>query len=262
MLLSFGPLLLLGLCGTATVVYLRRWEALPAIVLAVVAVGFYFFTDVPDMQHVWVGWRAGHAFFIALTVLTAIFLTRLTEMSGAVATVGWVLTIALAVGAAPTVAMDVFNAQDITNAGVGPSFPWTLHLTAGEVEAFDWLRTHTPLDVVVQPDSLVRGSASWGYITGFGERRMAAGLPIAMVPLQPYQDMTQRVSDAVFERGSAVERAQAAHGFGIDYLWLGPAEQQKHPDMVAVLDSRTDLFAPVFRNKDVVIYWVTSSDAR
>jgi hypothetical protein len=256
-LLSFGPMLLLGVCGIVTVVLLRQWDALPAVALAAVAVGFYFLTDVPDMQHVWVGWRAGHALFIAFTVLVGVFFTRLTETTGAITKLAWGTTIVLALAAVPTVAVDIYNAQDITNAGVGPSFPWTLHLSRFEVEAFDWLKTHTPLDVTVQQDSLSRGSASWGYITGFGERRMAAGLPIAMIPMRPYEDATQKVSDRLFSSGSAVERAKAARGFGIDYVWVGPAEQKKHPDLVEVLESRSDLFAPVFRNKDVVIYWVT-----
>ncbi len=232
MLLSFGPMLLLGLCGLVTIAWLRQWDALPAVALAVVAVAFYFLTDVPYMQHVWVGWRAGHALFIALTVLVGMFFTRLTETTGALTTLAWAMTVALALAAVPTVAVDIFNAQDITNAGVGPSFPWTLHLSNFEVEAFDWLKAHTPIDVTVQPDMQVRGSASWGYMTGFGERRMAAGLPIAMIPLKPYEDATQKVSEQLFSNGSAVDRAKAARRFGIDYVWVGPAEQRNHPDLV------------------------------
>jgi hypothetical protein len=261
-LLSFGPLLLLGICGAVTAIYMRRWEALPAMALAGIAVAFYFLTDVPDMQHVWVGWRAGHALFIAFTVLTAVFFTRLSETLGHVTKAAWAIVIALALAAAPTVAVDIFNAQDITNSGMGASFPWTLGLSRFEVEALDWLKTRTPLDVVVQPDSLVRGSASWGYITAFGERRMAAGLPIAMIPLKPYEEATQKVSDELFSGGSVAERAIAARRLGIDYVWVGPPEQKKHPDLVELLDTRSDLFAPVFRNKEVVVYWVPPADSR
>jgi hypothetical protein len=261
-LLSFGPLLLLGICGAATVLYFRRWEAVPAIALAGIATAFYFLTDVPDMQHVWVGWRAGHALFIAFTVLTAVFLTRLSETSGYVAKAAWAITIVLALAAAPTVAVDIFNAQDITNAGMGANFPWTLGLSRMEVEALDWLKSRTPLDVVVQPDSLIRGSASWGYIPAFGERRMAAGLPIAMIPLRPYEQATQKVSDEVFSSGSVIDRAKAARRLGIDYLFVGPPEQKKHPELVGILETRSDLFAPVFRNPEVVVYWVTPGDER
>ena len=80
----------------------------------------------------------------------------------------------LVAAAVPTVAMDVHNAQDISNDAWGPGFPWTLVLSRDEVEALDWLKTHTPADVLVQPNVAERSNASWGYMTAFGERRMAA----------------------------------------------------------------------------------------
>jgi uncharacterized membrane protein len=91
---------------------------------------------------------------------------------------------------------------------------------------------------------------------------MAAGLPIAMIPLKPYEDATRRVSEQVFTTGSAVERANAARRLRIDYVWAGAPERHKHPDLVEILDSRSDLFAPVFRNGEVVVYWVTPADTR
>jgi hypothetical protein len=257
MLLSFGPLLLLGMCGGAIVVHARRLEALPALALAGSGLAIYFFTDVPDMQHVWVGWRAGHVLFIALTALTGVFLTSVSAAGPQLRKAAWAATAVLALAAAPTVAVDIFNAQDIGNPGMGASFPWTLRLSRLEVEALDWLKTHTPNDVVVQTDSLVRGSATWGYVPAFGERRMAAGLPIAMIPLKPYEEATKKVSDEIFSRGSAEERARAARRLGIDYIWVGAPEQEKHPDLMEILDGRSDLFAPAFRNMDVVVYWVT-----
>jgi uncharacterized membrane protein len=82
-----------------------------------------------------------------------------------------------------------------------------------------------------------------------------------MIPLKRYEDATQRVSDQVFSNGSAADRANAARRLGIDYVWVGPPEQQKHPDLIGILDTRSDLFAPVFRNQEVVVYWVTPSEA-
>ncbi|MGH9382985.1 MAG: hypothetical protein ACRD2N_01635 [Vicinamibacterales bacterium] len=257
LLLSFGPLLLLGICGAITLIYLRRWDALPALALAAAALGFYFLTDVPDMQHVWVGWRAGHALFIALAVLVAVFFTRLAETSGIYTKAAWATTMLLALAAVPTVTVDIFNAQDINNSGRGASFPWTLRLSRLEIEALDWLKAHTPSDVIVQPDSLARASETWGYVTAFGERRMAAGLPIAMIPMRPYEEATQKVSDQIFSNGSVVERAKAARRLGIDYLFVGTTEQQTHPELVGLLETRSDLFAPVFRNNAIVVYWVT-----
>jgi hypothetical protein len=42
--------------------------------------------------------------------------------------------------------------------------------------------------------------------------------------------------------------------FGIDYLFIGPAEQQAHPDLVDRLAERPDLFLEAYRNSGVVIF--------
>jgi hypothetical protein len=256
LLLSFGPLLILGALGMAAALVARQKQVLPIVALAGVALGFYFLTDVPDMQHVWVGWRAGHLLFIALTVFSAILFTTVQRSHVATRAGVWVLTTALVLAAAPTVAMDVYNAQDITNSAPGPGFPWTLLLSRGEVEALDWLKTHTPPDVIVQPNVAERANASWGYMTAFGERRMAAGLPIAMIPMQPYQDASAIVGGEVFGQTDPVARAQAARRLHIDYLYVGPVERERHPDLLASFDRRSDLFPRAFRNEAVTIYWV------
>lgn len=256
LLLSFGPLLILGLLGGVAAVAARQRQAAPIAALAGVALGFYFLTDVPDMQHVWVGWRAGHLFFVALTVFSALLFTTLGQAQAAVRAGIWALAAMLVMAALPTVAMDVYNAQDITNRGPGPGFPWTLVLSRGEVEALDWLKTHTPTDVIVQPNVAERANASWGYITAFGERRMAAGLPIAMIPMRPYQDASALVGAEVFGQADLTARAQTARRLHIDYIYVGPVERERHPDLQASFDRRSDLFPRVFRNDAVTIYWV------
>jgi len=257
LLLSFGPMLLLGLLGMVAAANGRRGETLPIVALAAVALGFYFLTDVPDMQHVWVGWRAGHLLFVAFTVFTAVLLTAAHRAPAAIRAGVWALVAVLAMAAIPTVAVDVYNAQDITNTGPGPGFPWTLVLSRGEVEALAWLKTQTPTDVIVQPNVAERANASWGYITAFGERRMAAGLPIAMIPMQPYRDASALVGGDVFGQADPVARAKAARQMHIDYLYVGPAEQERHPELLASFEARSDLFPVAFRNGEVVIFLVS-----
>ncbi|MFA5907436.1 MAG: hypothetical protein WC815_01535 [Vicinamibacterales bacterium] len=256
LLLSFGPMLILGAIGALVAVVGRRSETLPIAALAAVALGFYFLTDVPDMQHVWVGWRAGHLLFVSCTVFTAVLLTSAHRAPLGVKVAAWALVGVLAVAALPTVAMDIYNAQDITNTGPGPGFPWTLVLSRDEVEALNWLKTQTPPDVIVQPNVAERANASWGYIPAFGERRMAAGLPIAMIPMQPYQDASTFVGNAIFGQADPKARALMAQQLHIDYLYVGPAEQERHSELVASFDSRSDLFPVAFRNREVVIYLV------
>lgn len=256
LLLSFGPLLILGALGMFVTAVRREWNAWPMAMLVAVALFFYFMTDVPDMQHVWVGWRAGHLLFVALTVFTAILLSVLHQSPVGLRLAAWPMVAVLVVVALPTVAFDIYNAQDVTNRRAGPGFPWTLVLSKGEVEALGWLKTHTPPGVVVQPNSAERANASWGYIPAFGERRMAAGLPIAMIPLQPYIDQSDWVAANIFNEADPLKRLSAARKMRIDYLYVGPAEREGHPELVSLLDARSDLFPAVFRNQDVVIYWV------
>ena len=256
LLLSFGPMLLLGAAGVAVAVATPRRESWPMILLAITALGFYFLTDVPDMQHVWVGWRAGHLLFIASAVLTACLFTWAGTAPRGHRIPLTVITVVLALAALPTTAVDLYNAQDIANLTEGAGFPWTLTLTRMEVEALTWLKTRTPVDVIVQPDTRLRANRSWGYITAFGERRMATGLPIAMIPFEPYERATEVIGEKIFSHGTPLERAIKARRFGIDFLYVGPDEQRAHPNLVAVLDSRSDLFRVAFRNDEVVIYWV------
>jgi hypothetical protein len=86
---------------------------------------------------------------------------------------------------------------------------------------------------------------------------MAAGLPIAMIPIGPYRDASHDLCERVFSHGSPETRSADARRYGIDYLYVGPVEQAAHPDIVALFDSRSDLFPVAFRNREVVIYWVS-----
>jgi hypothetical protein len=90
----------------------------------------------------------------------------------------------------------------------------------------------------------------------FGERRMAAGLPGAMIPFKPYEDATAIVSREIFGSTDVAARAAAARRLHIDYLYIGPVEQAAHPELVALLDARSDLFDAAFRNDQVTIYRV------
>lgn len=255
LLLSLGPLLLLGLGGSLLALGRRR-EALPLLALVCTALGFYFFADVPDMQGVWVGWRAGHLLFIAFTALAAVLFSWVGRQRPALRWPVWLGTGGLVLAALPTVVIDVHNAQDLSNRGEGPGFPWVLRLGRGEVEALAWVRRATAPWAVVQVDTLTRDNASWGYMTGFGERRMAAGLPIAMIPLTPYERATRRVHDRVFRDPDAAAAGEAARRHGIDYVYLGPVEQRTHRGIVDRYEAAPDHFEPVFRNDDVVIFRV------
>jgi hypothetical protein len=155
----------------------------------------------------------------------------------------------------PTFAIDFYNTQDVTNRGPGAGFPWTLVLSHEEIAALDWIRGSTRPDAIVQVEPHVRDPATWAYVPAFAQRRMAAGLPISMVPLHKYEAASEHVREMYRELSAASVYDRAAR-LGIDYLIVGPPERQAYPEFEGVLATRPDLFRPVFRRGDMAVYYI------
>jgi hypothetical protein len=253
--LSFGPLLLLSLLGVAVALWRREKALVTVAAIVVVSFAFYFFVDLRGHQYVYVGWRAGNLLFIAFTILTAYGLQEIGRGTITRQTVATALFVVLAAAAAPTFAIDLYNTQDIDNREESPGgLRWTLVLDRDEVAGLAWIRALTPPDAVVQIDPFPRGF-TWTYIPAFAERRMAAGLPISMVPLEKYEAASKEVK-TVFTAETALTAHQRATTLGIDYLWIGQPERQANPHLDDVLKTRPDLFQPVFHNDTIAIYFV------
>jgi len=260
LVLSFGPMVI-GAAAGAVLGLLRRDKAMfiPALIIAV-AFWFFFFVDVIDHQHVYVGWRAGHLLFIAFTPLVGYALQELWKGSRRQRMLTAAIAGVLALAAAPMTAIDLYNAQDTSNRMLGPGFRWTVIITNDELEAFQWLKQYTPVDATVQIEPTARDSETWAYMPAFGERRMAAGIPISMIPLQKYRDASERVHQ-VFLQQDAAQASALARSLGIDYLFLGPVEKERYPQFDALLASAPVRFTLAFRNASVTIYRVARDGA-
>ena len=222
-------------------------------VIACVSALFYFFVDVIDHQHVYVGWRSGHFTFIASAALAGYALQELFRKSRRVKLVTAAIAIVLAVGAAPTMAIDIYNTQDVANRSRGPSFRWTLVLPPEEIEALDWIRLNTPPAAVVQVEPFVRDTNTWAYLPAFAERRMAGGLPLGMVPLDKYKAASERVKEIYTapDWRAAYDRAKALK---IDYLVVGPPERQAYPAFESMANAQPLFFEVAFHNGSLSIY--------
>ena len=174
MVLSFGPMLFAGLGGLWVATRRNAPYADVFGVIIGVSVLFYFFVDVKDHQHVYVGWRSGHFMFFAFAGLAGYLLQELMRSARRVRVTAIAVAIVMALAAAPTFAIDFYNTQDVANRSQGPGFRWTLILTPDEIQAIEWIRLFTPRDAIVQVEPSVRNSATWAYIPAFAERRMAA----------------------------------------------------------------------------------------
>lgn len=254
LVLSFGPLLF----GALATLLRPRWmlrDGAATTALAIAAFAFYFFTNVPDSGDVWVGWRSGHLLLIAFGVMSAVALGEVWRVSWSRAVIAISVTAALLL-ALPTVAVDVYNAQDVNNRSMGADFPWTLIITPQEREALDWIKFATPKDAVVQAEPYVRGSKHWAYIPAFAERRSIAGLPGSMTPSRPYREAADDVYWGIFRARSPDEAYNMAKYLKINFLAMGVPERRAYVSGIAQIAARPDLFTPVFRNDEMTIFKV------
>lgn len=247
LLLSTGPILLPAALGLWP--FRSRNTRAWSIGAAGVAVGALMLYLVRISEASWVGFRAGQVILVSLALLLAPALAGLGRRTRIV-----LGAIILAVGL-PTTAIDAWNAQDIGNRRPGPGFRWTLWTTADQRDAFEWIRTHTPETAIVQMEPIVRGRDQWTLIPSFAGRRMAAGLPISLLPLPEYQERSDRVR-TIFSTSRGDEAADAARRLRIDYLYVDETDVQAYPAGVRKFDDQPALFERVFANTSVRVYRV------
>lgn len=255
LILSFGPLLIGGIVGILLAFRVSAYTFTPILVIVAVSFLFYFFVDLRDHQFVYVGWRAGHLLFVAFTVLTALAIQELMRRPPPIRATAVVTGALLVLLSVPTFAIDFYNTQDVSNRGPGPGFPWTLVLSHDELDMFQWIKSYTRPNAIVQVEPFVRDPSTWAYVPAFAERRMSAGLPISMVPLQKYQAASAQVRALYQETDPKVAYERAAQ-LGIDYLIVGPPERQAYPAFDTMLASSPVHFRPVFKRTDLSLYAV------
>lgn len=252
--LSFGPVLIISAAAIGQALSAQRSGLSVFAALAGACVVFYFFINVRDHQDVYVGWRVGHLLFMAATVLAGIVFEHLEGAPTPGRVAAWLAVAIVGLTGLPTTVIDIYNTQDLSNRNEAPGFRWTLVLTPDDRQVFDWIRHNTRPDSIFQVDPLVRDSETWAYLPAFAERRMAAGLPISMIPLQKYQEGSERIR-GIFDDTplSAYERALRA---GINYVLVGPPEREAHPGVEQRFDSIGSLMPLAFRNGTISIYEV------
>ncbi|MGE0043379.1 MAG: hypothetical protein AB7H88_01280 [Vicinamibacterales bacterium] len=253
--LSFGPMLLVGGAGAIAAARRRETALLPFVAILAVSAMFYVFVDVRDHQDVYVGWRVGHLSFMALGVLAAFGFGRLPALARPLRWAALAAIALTAAAAAPTLAIDLYNTQDVSNREMAAGFHWTLVLTHDDEDALAWVRAHTPPDSVFQLDAMARGEDGWAYLPAFAERRMGVGLPISMVPLRKYEEGSRRAR-WMFESADVADVVRVASRNGIDYLFIGPPERAAHPGVEARFDQVPGLLRLVYRNPSISIYEV------
>ena len=245
--LSLGPVLVPALAGLRRVPNAASrpvWIAGAGIML-----GLFLLYFVRISEASWVGFRAGQILLVSIPILLARTLASMGPRMAAL-----LAAVILAIGL-PTTIVDTWNAQDIGNRREGPGFRWTLWTTPDQQQAFAWIRANTPATAVVQMEPMVRGREHWTLIPSFAGRRMAAGLPISLLPLPEYLELSERVK-TMFATSNATEASALARRLRIDYLYVDATDSHAYPDGVRKFDEHPELFAREFASGDVRIYRV------
>jgi hypothetical protein len=249
--LALGPLLIAALLALAS----GRLPptATPHAVGAVLGLVVLYGVWVPADQ-AWAGFRAGQILQITLSGLSAVAITRILDAQRVVRRSGLTLLALLFAAGLPTTVIDVYNAQDIDNRLMGPGFRWTIDITPDEQAAADWIRQATPADAVVQMEPTSRGRDTWSFVPSFAGRRMAAGMPIALLEDARHTRLAGVVG-ALFSTPDGEEAWKVARDLKIDYLYVGRAERERFPAGLAKFDTSAR-FLVVYRNPAVAVYAV------
>ena len=247
LMLSLGPLLVPAVAG---VVIRRRRPSRPAVIASAgLVIGLVLLYSVRISEASWVGFRAGQVLLVSLPVLLAPLLEQL-RYSARAALIGAILVAGL-----PTTIVDAWNAQDIGNRRNGPGFRWTLWTTRDQNEAFEWIKRNTESTAIVQMEPVVRGREHWTLIPSFAGRRMAAGLPISLLPLPEYRERSERVR-TLFATGDVAEAVRIAHSLRINYLYVDDTDTAAYGASARKFDDAPAFFERVFANPQVRIYRV------
>ena len=251
--LSCGPVLIVGAIAIAL-----DWQHPHNIgvfgALVIASTFFYFFVNVRDHQDVYVGWRVGHFLFMSAAVVIGAMFNDLHHLTATLRRSAVIVAILLFLAGVPTAAIDIYNTQDTTNHNEMPAGHATLRLHPDDLQIIDWIRHNTDPRAIFQVDPVARNPEHWAYLPAFAERRMAAGIPISMIPLAKYQQASERIRLIYDEQPLlAYERAVRAH---VNYILVGPQEREAHPGVEDRFSGLAERLPLVFKNGTIAIYEV------
>jgi hypothetical protein len=255
LMLSLGPLVVPAALGLWPPWRLKR-RTWPAVAGAVVGLLVFYLVRL-SVEDSYIGFRAGQLLQLALPGLAALFFARIWRADWRWRAAAATIAVVLIVIGLPTTVIDTYNAQDIANLGKSPGgFRWTVPVTPDEQEAYRWMRTETPRDAIVQMDPIAHGRETWSQLPTFAERRMAAARPISLMDIPDYLERS-RTAHRIYADRNAETAVLLARELGIDYIFIGPVEQQRNPaGSLAKFGKREDLFRQVFANASTRIYAV------
>ncbi len=254
--LSFGPALLAAPFG------LRRFAAwspravIAAVALLCVTVPVFLFIDIRGHENSYVTFRTAQLWYLLLAVQTAAAVDAARGWRRAAAVALWAGILVGSVLALPTVALDWYNARDITNMDPSPGgFPWTVHISPENQAALAWIEANLPENAIVQIDANARGRSTWALIPAFAEHRLAVGHGIFESNPRRFDEGTASVA-GVYRTPDLPLAYASCSRLGIQYLYVGPEERAANGPNADKFAQDPDHFKPVYNANGVTIYLV------
>jgi hypothetical protein len=153
--------------------------------------------------------------------------------------------------AAPTLVTDTYAASDTSDAR------HVDYVSKEDMEAAKWIRGHTDRAAVVQGKIEYLGSFEYSLTVSFAYRRAALGhwkMAYQRYPNKAALDERVRNVEALFRTSSDDERMALAKALDINYVYVGPQEEQRYPGIAQRMDADILHFKPVYRYDQVSIY--------
>ena len=254
--LSFGPALFLAPLGLrAAFRASSRLVITLASILAVITVVFLF-VDLRGHENTQVTFRTGHLMYLCLGILLAFAIDNWRAAGGVRSIALSALLLLGAIVALPTVALDWYNARDISNIENSPgNFPWTVHISPDDDAAAQYIHAVLPPTATVQTDALPRDRNTWAFVTAFARRRMAVGNGLFTLNPLRYQPAMARVHEA-YQSPSAEVAHTAFVELGVDYFYVGDVERKVNGASVQKFALHPSLFQPVYWRGSVEVFKV------
>jgi hypothetical protein len=256
--IEYGPMLLLGLLGLKSLWGGSRLRAFSLGLIAAMAVFFDLFVGIAQLPH----FRIGNRLLPVVLLAGAAWFFEHAKLTPARK---WLVLAAIAL-AVPTFMTDIVGASNILDRHD------TAYVSSADLKACEWIRTHLPTAAIVQSrpdyvgDYLVPPSAGFGQelslIPTFALRRSALGEEYSARSVCAGCDNLVKLREAdldtMFRAPDATEVISMTAKYKIDYLYVGPYEQNAYPNFLGVL-SASPRFNQIYDEDSVHIFRIVDA---
>jgi len=249
---EFGPLIFLGIWGLVRWWRRNRGEfAWPLLLLAAIVllqVAFVSEPPVPTTR------MADRLLPIALLVFAAYLFRDLwsARLGGS----NRFLAAGIVLAALPTFFTDIYFTSNLQD-------PYTTrYVRTEDQQACDWIRKNLPETAVIQGETQYYVGADHGeylnLIASFSGRPQVLGwnTGAAVLVADGWQICELRIPDiqAMLDATDSSQLVRILQKYSIDYIYVGPFEQERHKTLLGVVQGAQDQFHEVYSQNQVHIF--------